>query len=80
MFRCYRGQSRAKAFERGVPPRSARERIKAKDFTLTGGKNGPILQNDVDEIGAFEMSRPHLLAGGAIKRDDRSFDADEYKI
>ena len=63
-----------------MPQRIARERIKAKDFATTGGKNCPVLQDDVDKIRAFEMCRPHLLACGAIERDDRSFDADEYQV
>ena len=39
MFRRDCGQPRAKAFERVVPQRIARERIKAKDFPITGGEN-----------------------------------------
>jgi len=77
MFRRGGGQPRAKAFERVVPQRIARERIEAEDFAAARGKNRPILQEDVDKIGAFEMGRPHLLARGAIQRNDRSFDADE---
>ena len=40
----------------------------------------PPSSDDVDEIVAFETCRPHLLARGAIQRDDRSFDADEYQF
>lgn len=78
MFRCDRGQSPAKAFERVVPKRIPREPIKAEDFAAARGKNRPILQEDVNKIGAFEMSRPHLLACGAIERHDRSLDTDEH--
>ena len=60
-----------------MPHRDAGERIKAEDFAVTGGENCPVLQDDVDKIRAFEMRGPHLLAGGAIQRDDRPFDADE---
>ena len=51
--------------------------IEAEDFAMTGGQNGPVLQDDVYEIRTLEMRRPHLLARGAIQRDDRPFDADE---
>ena len=78
MFRCDRGQSPAKAFERVVPKRIPCERIKAEDFAAARGKNRPILQEDVDKIEAFEMCRPYLLACGAIEREHRSFDADEH--
>ena len=77
MFRCDRGQSPAKTFERVVPKRIPRERIKAKDFAAARGKNRPIFQEDIDKIRAFEMSRPHLLARSAIERNDRSLDTDE---
>jgi hypothetical protein len=43
MFRGDAGQSPAKAFERVVPKRIARERIKAEDFAAARGKNRPIL-------------------------------------
>jgi hypothetical protein len=64
------GQAPAEAFERVLPHPGARERIKAEDLAITGGKNSPVQQDDVDEIRAFEMRRPHLLTGGAIQRDD----------
>ena len=50
MFRRDCGQPRAKAFERVVPQRIARERVKTEDFAAARCKNCPILQEDVDKI------------------------------
>ena len=76
MFRRYGGQP----FKRVVPQPLTCEGIKTKYFTVTGGKNRLVLQDDIDKIRAFEMCRPNLFACATIQRNDRSFDADEYQV
>jgi hypothetical protein len=63
-----------------VPQPFAHKRIKTKDFAAAGGKNCLVLQDNVDKIRAFEMCRPYLLACETIRRDDRSFDANERQV
>ena len=58
-----------------MPSRIARERIEAKYFNLTRGKNRAVLQDYIDKTTAFELGGPYLLARGAIQRNDRSFDS-----
>jgi len=74
------GQPGAKAFEWVVPECFAGERIKTEDFPATGRQKHSLLKRNVDKIRAFETCCPHLLAGGAIERDDRSFDADKNQF
>ena len=74
------GEAGAEVFQGVVPKRIARDRIETEDLAGTGGKNGLVLQEDIDEIVAFEVRGPYLLAGGTVEGEDRSFDADEYQV
>ena len=74
------GQARPKAFERVVPERITRQGLQAKNFAIARGQNRIVLQDHVHEVRTFEMGCPYLLAGSAIERYDRAFNADKYEV
>jgi hypothetical protein len=65
-----RGKIATVAFERVVPERSACGPIETPDLTMGRGQYPALVQDDVDEIGAFEFDRPHDIAVLGIQRDD----------
>ena len=80
LSRCDGCQASSEALEGVMPERLPCERIKAEDLTAARSKDGPGLQDGIDEVQAFEPRRPHLPARPLLQGDDRAFDADIHQV
>jgi len=73
-------QAEPEAFQWILPKPVAGLWINAKQLSLGVSQDRVRLDEDVYELRASEMGGPHLGAGGAIERNDRSLDPNEDKI
>ena len=63
-----------------MPNAFAGEGVEAKDLAVAHGQDHAVVHRDIDQVCPFEVRRPRLLAGVAIKGNHGSFDANKDQI